>query len=940
MAYDAGEAFIQILPSFAGVLEKITAEARKWAPPAARTFADTFKRDVQASLRGMEIGPSTRESARQGQSSGGAFADAFKARVAAALRDLPNPKVGLDATELDAELADIRRRLAALGDVRVGVDLSTDEALAELDALKARLDALGARSPDIAVQVDVAKASAELAVIQAEVDHLDGQTATVDVKARSDLGSGVSGLFASILGLGPALIPVGAVAGAGVAALAPALASAGAGAGVVALAFHGVATTVKELGQASTATGATLATLKAKLADVNPATLSFAKFVQGTLEPAFHRLQQVAAAGFLPGVEAGLKAMAPLFPPFTRFVGSLATTMGTLATQAGKALTDPFWRQFFTYVASTAGPTIIVMVRIVGNLAKGFAGLLEAFAPVTKEIGAGLLSLSARFADFGANAGKSAGFQRFLAYVHREGPVVVQTLGSIVRAVGHLLVALAPIGDVLLKGIGQLANIISAIPTPLLTGLAVAIGGVVLALKALKIATGIEKTIESVIALYGKLGFAAEGAAAKEELALNAPAAGGGGAGLLGLGGAGAASAFSSTLAAIIGPAIVLAISTKLAESGTANPAGRGIFSNESASFVKQFPNAALLVSKLFPTIANANQTQFETGRNASGLDQNKIVARIATTGSAKELDALVRLGRIYPVIGAAIAAFNKRVGESNSQLTGLAAASRHVAAAESNMSAVVAKVGSGSLSKSTAAGQANRDALTGAAKSVKQYRDSLVAAGTPLAVVQLKTRAYASSLLSQAVATYGSKKQVDRLLTSLHAMPKQVATRLAVLGIASATRGLQGLKHWLDLIHNKTVDVTVRRLAIQEGPGHQLVNLPAGSATGGMIRGPGTSTSDSVLRRLSTGEFVVNAAATSRNLPLLDYINSHGFAAGGPVAAPRAFSQALSGASGGADLGGVTVFAQFGAETIEATAVRVVKQRAARVATTTRKAT
>ncbi|WP_440589615.1 phage tail tape measure protein [Pelagibacterium mangrovi] len=46
-------------------------------------------------------------------------------------------------------------------------------------------------------------------------------------------------------------------------------------------------------------------------------------------------------------------------------------------------------------------------------------------------------------------------------------------------------------------------------------------------------------------------------------------------------------------------------------------------------------------------------------------------------------------------------------------------------------------------------------------------------------------------------------------------------------------------------------------------------------AASGGYIRGPGTGTSDSIPARLSDGEYVVNARATSRNLDLLEAINS-----------------------------------------------------------------
>jgi transposase len=61
------------------------------------------------------------------------------------------------------------------------------------------------------------------------------------------------------------------------------------------------------------------------------------------------------------------------------------------------------------------------------------------------------------------------------------------------------------------------------------------------------------------------------------------------------------------------------------------------------------------------------------------------------------------------------------------------------------------------------------------------------------------------------------------------------------------------------------------------------------GHAEGGLISGPGTGTSDSVVARVSAGEFVVRADATKRNLPLLHAINSGvpAFADGGLVGRP-----------------------------------------------------
>ena len=76
------------------------------------------------------------------------------------------------------------------------------------------------------------------------------------------------------------------------------------------------------------------------------------------------------------------------------------------------------------------------------------------------------------------------------------------------------------------------------------------------------------------------------------------------------------------------------------------------------------------------------------------------------------------------------------------------------------------------------------------------------------------------------------------------------------------------------------------------------------GFADGGRIGGPGTGRSDSILARVSAGEYVVNAKATKGALPILDAINSGRlprFADGGMVLRPVA--RAMSVSRGGSSL-------------------------------------
>jgi hypothetical protein len=133
-------------------------------------------------------------------------------------------------------------------------------------------------------------------------------------------------------------------------------------------------------------------------------------------------------------------------------------------------------------------------------------------------------------------------------------------------------------------------------------------------------------------------------------------------------------------------------------------------------------------------------------------------------------------------------------------------------------------------------------------------------------------------------------------------------------------------------LIDKATAIASAVKSAFSASTGGEGVSTAGlgGFARGGVIRGPGTGTSDSILARVSDGEYIVRASAASANRGLLDAINSGfnapryalgglvdalsnimpsspGFAAGGLVTA---------GAGGGSG-GGGAVHLHFGNETI-----------------------
>lgn len=93
-----------------------------------------------------------------------------------------------------------------------------------------------------------------------------------------------------------------------------------------------------------------------------------------------------------------------------------------------------------------------------------------------------------------------------------------------------------------------------------------------------------------------------------------------------------------------------------------------------------------------------------------------------------------------------------------------------------------------------------------------------------------------------------------------------------------------------LDMGVNKLVDLAFGSLIGSGSGGSGGILSLLGFAEGGRVRGPGTGTSDSIVARLSDGEYVVKEKAARKHGPLLDAINNDRlpkFANGGPVGVP-----------------------------------------------------
>jgi len=142
-------------------------------------------------------------------------------------------------------------------------------------------------------------------------------------------------------------------------------------------------------------------------------------------------------------------------------------------------------------LAGSAEQNLGAFLRSLRNIGIGVAGIIRAFLGVSDNMSGGVERATARFAEFGRTLSNSAGFAQFIALA-KQGAQTVATLGA---AAVTLLAALGPLIGITTQLALLLANMINAIPAPVLTALASAVLAVVVGLKIFNIVAAITSAV-------------------------------------------------------------------------------------------------------------------------------------------------------------------------------------------------------------------------------------------------------------------------------------------------------------------------------------------------------------------------------------------------------------------------------------------------------------
>lgn len=369
----------------------------------------------------------------------------------------------------------------------------------------------------VKVAAETGEAQTELAATEARVNRLDGRTAKVKVKTEtSALSKGASLLskFTGALGVlpalavaaGAALIPLGAVIGGIVAALAAPLIFAGGGVGLFAVLGGLAVKKTEEQFKAISKLEANLSKLKKGTKEYAAAQKELAA-AEAALSPAQKRLQ--AAQGNLSGafsklltgksgtailsvIAKGMNLLAKILPSLQPIILAVSGALSHMLGQLGEAAGSKGFAHFIGELSKQIGPDITAIGGILGDLVKGIGGLLLVLGKhFSTEIVDGISKLTGAFAGWASSREGRKGIHDFIDYFHEVGPQVADTIARVARAIGHIIGALAPLAPSALHIIAGIADALSGIPIPVLTALASAMVGITVAGKVGKLRAGL-----------------------------------------------------------------------------------------------------------------------------------------------------------------------------------------------------------------------------------------------------------------------------------------------------------------------------------------------------------------------------------------------------------------------------------------------------------------
>lgn len=616
--------------------------------------------------------------------------------------------------------------------------------------------------------------------------------------------------------------------------------------------------------------------------------------------------------------QAAVDGMKPLYP----VLHQVALGFDDLFVGLDHWFKSADYQRFVAMWSGDARRNIDSVGGAIGRIVLGLIHMYEAMHPLMKPSEDWLDRITKKFAAWPTSPKGMVQFQNFMVDVRTQGPLVWGTLKNIGHGFDIVVAALAgnPLPWQVLKDVSKIMVWIASAP-----GGRVAINIIAWAIAIDRLA----KALKGLVAMEGVLGLISRGGIGAGATAGAARAAGAtaglnvltasqaralgftrAGAALPGTGTVGVASGLSlaGPIAAIVGAGALMVGAFNKVATNMRNAADRdaGVITHSSGVVTAATTDHGTKVSYAFRALANS----YQKGSTANVATLHKgsedfRVAMSAYNSVAKkgndDVKAVMYLGRtqfgqsaglFVRDFGINVAGMGKSLRSAGKTLNQAMIDTDHAVfkdligtteASWRQWESETKKASGAAFQKQQQNTRADWNALS---KAISQYTDDAFHGRTGK-----EKQDFAN--WTAAVKKFmddSNKGLIDKSSKNVAALGRDIAKYLKDMAAGDSSAAAKDMKRLQgDLAGSFSRAADGISAAAQKAINAQTKFIQGeiasinGKADGGYITGPGTGRSDSILTRVSNGEFVVNARSTAQHRSLLEAIN-HGFRNGGYV--------------------------------------------------------
>lgn len=355
-----------------------------------------------------------------------------------------NADIGANVRAFQAKMTLVRQSLRnveyAKSEATVSADISRFNRT--MAVLKAKMLALSSSSLVVRVKADWSNFRAGWQAGQ----QMMGKIATSMRNFGEIVSTSLQGAFISVV---PAISPIIANIGALIGSLGSVI-------GTVAGSTFALVGAFAAAGSAAVVFGAvaipTIKNLFAENAKLN-AEQQKAKSAFDNMKATYNELVKATEKPVLSAFTKAMNITQSLLTQLKPLFMSSAQAVDYLMSSLKKSIGTPPVQKFLDYLNTTGAPLLVTFGKSFGNVFKGLASMLTAFAPLSASTASGFYDMTKSFSEWAAGLDKSEKFKSFITYVQTNMPKITSIFKDAIVGIVNTFSAFGPMSSNMLSNL-------------------------------------------------------------------------------------------------------------------------------------------------------------------------------------------------------------------------------------------------------------------------------------------------------------------------------------------------------------------------------------------------------------------------------------------------------------------------------------------------------